>query len=74
MNDQSQSGPQADCFCRGAGPRFTTKARACQAQCSIEHFRTAGIEILKGIRNLVDLGIDRLAQEPQARGTTVNVE
>lgn len=74
MNDQPQSGAQADCFCRGAGPHFTQRARACQAQCSVEHFREAGLEFLKGVRSLLDLGIERLSQESQARGTTVHVE
>lgn len=74
MNDESQNAPPADCFCHGAGPRFTHKARACQAQCSAEHFRKAGLEFLKGVRTILDLGIERLSNEPQARGATVNVE
>jgi hypothetical protein len=74
MDDQSQTKPQADCFCHGAGPRFTHNMRECQAKCSVEHFRKSGVEFLKGLRTLLDLGIDRLSDQPQARGASINVD
>ena len=73
-NEQSQSAPKSDCFCDGAGPRFTHKAREMRANVTAEHFRNAGVEFLKGIRTILDLGIDRLARDPNMRGTTVNVD
>ncbi len=73
-NEQSQSAPRSECFCDGAGPRFTHKAREMRANVTAEHFRNAGVEILKGIRTILDAGIDRLGRDPNLRGTTVNVD
>ncbi len=70
MNEQ----PKSDCFCHGAGPRLTEKAREFRAKTSAQHFRNAGIEFLRGVRTVVDLGIERLSHDTQTRGTTVNVE
>ncbi len=76
MNEQSQSqsSAQGDCFCGGAGPRFTARAREVRMNATAEHFRNAGVEILKGLRTILDTGIDRLTRDPNARGTTVNVD
>ncbi len=73
-NEQTQAGAKSDCFCDGAGPRFTHKAREMRANVTAEHFRNAGVDFLKGIRSLLDLGIDRLSREPNLRGSTVNVD
>jgi hypothetical protein len=73
MDEQNQSA-QSDCFCHGAGPRFTNKAREFHPGHAAEHFRTAAVEVLKGVRHLLDTGISYLSHEPGARGTTVNVE
>jgi hypothetical protein len=70
MNDQ----PRSDCFCHGAGPRITQKTREFRTKTCAEHFRTAGVEFLKGIRTIVDLGIDHLAHEAETRGASINVE
>ncbi|MEO8127208.1 MAG: hypothetical protein ABJF23_25210 [Bryobacteraceae bacterium] len=39
----------------------------------VEHFRTARIEVLKGIRQMIDDRIER-AQEKSAKGTSFGVE
>jgi hypothetical protein len=46
----------------------------CNWNVTVDHFRVAGAEILKGIRSVLDLGIDYLSKNPAAKGTTVNVE
>ncbi len=74
MNEQSQSNTQGDCFCGGAGPRFTRKSREFGSNLTAEHFRKAGVEILKGFRTILDAGIDRLSRDPNVHGATVNVE
>lgn len=38
-----------------------------------EHFRNARVEILKGMRSMLDARIERLSKNP-AKGTTVPVE
>ena len=76
MNEQSQTGSQTqqDCFCGGAGPKFTHKVNEFRSKATAEHFRNSGVEFLKGIRSIVDAGIDYLSHNSQTRGTTVNVE
>ncbi len=74
MNEQSKSGTRGDCFCGGAGPRYTQKVRDIQSNVTAEHFRNAGAEFLKGIRTILDLGIDRLTRDPNVRGASVNVD
>lgn len=73
MDEQNQSA-QSDCFCKGAGPRFTNKAREFDPSRTAEHFKTAAVEVLKGFRTILDTGIEYLSRNPSARGTTVNVE
>jgi hypothetical protein len=72
MDEQNES-TKSDCFCHGAGPRFTHKAREFDPSKTGEHFRSAAVEVLKGFRTILDTGIDYLSRSG-ARGTTVNVE
>jgi len=72
--DEHTQNAQSDCFCHGAGPSFTSKAREFDPGKTAEHFRTAAVEVLKGCRTILDTGIDYLSRNPSARGTTVNVE
>lgn len=72
--DEKTEGAQHECFCHGAGPRFTRQARDFDPNRTAEHFRNAAAEVLKGFRTLLDSGIDYLARNPSARGTTVNVD
>jgi hypothetical protein len=72
MDEHSQT--KSDCFCHGAGPRFTHKAREFDPSRTGEHFRTAAVEVLKGFRTILDTGIEYLSRNPSARGTAVNVE
>ena len=67
---QQQQQPQHRCICddianmmRNFGP----------SESVVEHFRTARIEVLKGIRQMID---DRIArtQKRQAKGTSFGVE
>ena len=72
--DEHTHNAQSDCFCHGAGPRFTSKAREFDPSHSAEHFRTAAVEVLKGFRHILDTGIEYISRNPKARGTAVNVE
>jgi hypothetical protein len=74
QNEKSEPGMKSDCFCDGAGPRFTHKAREMRSNITAEHFRNAGVEILKGIRSVLDLGIDRLTRDPDLRGASIHVD
>lgn len=38
-----------------------------------DHFRKAGLEVLKGMRSLIDKRIQRLSTEPK-KGTSITIE
>jgi hypothetical protein len=62
------------CYCMGAGPAFSKFASLFEPPGDAgEHFRRARIEILRGIRELIDHRIDTLSRA-NAKGTRVTVE
>lgn len=66
--------PQHGCFfCTVAGPQIEALLEHCWPESTQAHFRTARLEVLKGIRSLLDARIDRLSQHGQ-KGTRVSVE
>jgi len=68
MTNEKQT---CDCGCMGFGPALNhLLGRMGPAR---DHFRAARVEILKGIRDLVDSRIDHLSKKEQ-QGTTVPVE
>ena len=74
--DERQSTPQAQpgCFfCTVAGPQLSAMFEHCWPEPTQEHFRNARIEVLKGIRSMLDARIDRLSQHAQ-KGAKVTVE
>jgi hypothetical protein len=71
MNEQATG---QGCGCAGSGPRISEKLRGIlPPESASAHFRNAGIELLKGFRELIDHRIQTLSQDP-TRGTKVNVE
>lgn len=56
------AGPQIDAFIDHLWPRGTR-----------EHFRNARVEVLKGVRSIIDARIEHLS-EHEAKGTKVSVE
>ncbi len=77
MSEQEQARTaesEERCFCEGTGPSFSKFARSFGPPESVQqHFRNARIEFLKGIREMIDLKIDRLSRT-ERRGTKVTVE
>ncbi|MBI3667153.1 MAG: hypothetical protein HY236_13180 [Acidobacteria bacterium] len=71
---QAQQQPPWDvCYCAGAGPRLTALAGGmCQGP-MFDHFRSAGVEVLKGFRAILDAQIEILTRQ-QKKGTRVPVE
>ncbi len=66
--------PPGGCFfCEVAGPQLSALFDRCWPEPTQEHFRNARIEVLKGIRSMLDARIERLSQHP-AKGTKVTVE
>jgi len=60
-------------FCTVAAPQIEAFLGHCWPESTQAHFRTARLEVLKGIRSLLDARIDRLSQHAQ-KGTPISVE
>ena len=77
MNEEQgqTAGPAEErCYREGTGPSFSRFARSFGPPESVQqHFRQARIEVLKGIREMIDLKIERLSRTDR-RGTKVTVE
>jgi hypothetical protein len=77
MSDQSDrpAGSTGGCGCQGAGPILTDfmKRMAPDEQVR-QHFRTARIEFLKGLRAIIDQRIDDLSKSQQPKGSKIVVE
>ena len=74
MEDKTTTAPAHGCFfCTIAAPQIEAMLDHIWPQDTQEHFRNARIEVLKGVRSLLDARIERLSrQEP--KGTKVVVE
>lgn len=62
------------CFCMGAGPELFAMFKKLGPDEARHHFRNARIEVLKGMKALIDKRIDELAVETEKKGTKVTVE
>ena len=65
--------PHGCFFCTVAAPQIEALLNHCWPEDTQEHFRNARIEMLKGIRSLLDARIERLSRHP-AKGSKVTVE
>jgi hypothetical protein len=74
-SQQSTTQPHAaGCFfCEVAGPQLQSFFDHVWPKNTREHFRNARIEMLKGVRSMLDARIDNLSRHT-AKGTTVPVE
>ena len=71
MSAQTTSGK---CGCMGAGPVITDFVERMGPPEDVKaHFRAARIEILKGLRALIDSRIEQLSR-PQEKGASIPVE
>ena len=70
---EAESAP--GCICGGAGPAVSRLVRAmAPPEGASEHFRKARVEVLKGLRELIDQRIESLSKPPAGKGTKVPVE
>lgn len=63
-----------ECFCMGAGPQVTAMAKTMAPAAAMEHFHSARLEFLKGIRSLIDSRIEKMSRHEPARGASVPVD
>ncbi len=74
---QETAGCQQDksnCFCMGAGPEMFAMFKKLGSDSARQHFRNARVELLKGMRELIDRRINDLSTETEKKGTKVPVE
>jgi hypothetical protein len=63
-----------ECFCMGMGPQVSAAVKM-GSEKTREDFRTARIEFLKGLRNLLDERIESLSKEtPAQKGAKISVD
>jgi hypothetical protein len=62
------------CFCMGAGPELFAMFKKLGPDSARQHFRNARVEMLKGMRALIDQRIDELDQETETKGTKVTID
>lgn len=70
---QTTSMPGGCFFCTVAAPQIEAMFNHLWPEETQEHFRNARIEMLKGVRTLLDARIERLSKHTQ-KGTKVTVE
>ena len=74
MDEKQTTAHAPGCFfCNIAGPQIEALMDHLWPEDTREHFRNARIEVLKGMRTILDARIDRLSQHAQ-KGTKVTVE
>lgn len=76
MSEETKTTQNAceECLCHGAGPALSEFLRRLGPPPEARrHFDTARVEILKGIRSLIDARIDDLSR-PEAKGESITVE
>ena len=61
-------------FCDVAAPQINAFLDHVWPQNTREHFRNARIEVLKGMRSMLDARIDHLSKQQASKGTKVTVE
>lgn len=75
MTDEKTSSTSCNnCFCAGAGPAMSEFLRKLgPPEGAKQHFDSARIEFLKGVRAMIDARIEKLSQT-ETKGTKVTVE
>jgi len=64
---------ETECLCMGFGPEIARMIEGWGAEGARGHFRTARVEVLRGLRALIDHRIETLSKRPR-RGTSIEVE
>lgn len=74
-NETATPRTESACLCGGIGPTLTKLVQSlAPPEAAGEHFRRARIEMLKGLRELLDHRIETLSNPPQSQGTKITVE
>lgn len=77
MNEETKNQPNScgGCLCEGAGPALSELLRRLGPPPEAKrHFDTARVEILKGIRSLIDQRINDIGRQSESKGASITVE
>ena len=64
---------EGKCFCCGAGPQLTAMAKSALPTDAMEHFKAARVEVLKGLRHLIDSRIQKMSAQ-KTHGASIPVD
>ena len=74
MDEKQTAGHAEGCvFCNVIGPQLDALMDHVWPEGTREHFRNARVEVLKGMRSMIDARIERLSQQ-EKKGHKVTVE
>ncbi len=69
------AGEKYPCLCMGLGPELTAMLQKLGVPEEVqEHFRNARVEMLKGVRAIIDKRIEHLSSARPAKGRTIPVD
>lgn len=76
MSEEKTGGaPRSGCACMGTGPMVSEFLSRLGPDESVkQHFRTARVEFLKGLRALIDQRISDLQRPVEQKGTRLSVD
>ncbi len=66
----------SSCVCSGVGPELSRAVRQALnvPDAASQHFKNANVEVLKGLRALLDHRIEKLSRPDATRGTKFSVD
>jgi hypothetical protein len=73
QKQEASAAPHGCFFCTVAAPQIEAMLAHCWPEQAQEHFKNARLEMLKGIRTLVDSRIEKLSRTEQ-KGAKITVE
>ncbi len=74
QTQETREEAEQKCFCMGAGPEFFSMLKRMGPENARQHFRNARVEVLKGMRALIDRRIEELDQAGGKKGTKVSID
>lgn len=74
QDDESGAAQEQECFCMGTGPELYSMLKKLGPDSARQHFRNARVEMLKGMRALIDKRIEEVSSKTETKGTKVAVE
>jgi len=72
--ESAGSAKEHECFCMGTGPELFAMFKKLGPDSARQHFRNARVEMLKGMRAMIDRRIEDLSEGKESKGAKIPVE